>query len=149
MLVDPLPVKSLSIGSHTAITVPVTDTFALVDLARGKTVRKGAALSYNGVLAPATLTISHTVSKENGAIPTDRTLVRIDLSSLRTASGVNGNAKAYAYIVVGVPRGTLDTGNYAFDPVALLQCLLGVVSVSPTAATLSEVNLVRILAGEP
>nr|QDH88478.1 MAG: hypothetical protein H4Bulk46313_000003 [Leviviridae sp.] len=149
MLVDPLPVKSLSIGSHTAITVPVTDTFALVDLAPGKTVRKCPALSYNGVLAPAILTISHSVSKENGDVPTDRVLVRIDLSSLRTATGVAGNVKAYAYLVVGVPRGTLDTGNYAFDPVALIQCLIGAVAVSPTAATLSELNLVRILAGEP
>jgi len=147
MLVDPLPVKYLNLGSHTAITAGTGVSFALVDLAPGKTVRKAASTAISGINGPATLTISHSVSKENGVVPTDRLLVRIDVEGFHTEN--NEGLKAFAYLVVGAPRGAFDNGDNAIDTTALVELLLGVFAVSPTAATLSEVNLARMLAGEP
>jgi hypothetical protein len=151
MLVDPLPVKSLSLVSHTAVTIMETLSFALLDLAPGRTVRKCAAGSSLAGLkgCPLTLTISHTASKENGVIPTNRALIRLDISGLRTDPAVAGSTKAYAYLVIGTPEGVYDTDSNSYDSSSLLETLLGVFAVSPTASTLSEVNLGRIIAGEP
>jgi len=150
MLVDPLPVKSIDLTAHTAITAYETTSFALVDLAPGKTVRKGSFTSA-GVKSPAILTISHSVSKENGDVPTNRSLIRLDLTGLTAEAGVVGSLKAYAYIVIGAPVGAYDqtTSATLFSPYSLVQALMGVFAVSPTAATLDETNLKRVLAGEP
>jgi len=150
MLVDPLPVKCLSLGAASAISVLSTESFALLDLAPGKSVRKASAISPTGASGPATLTISHSVSKENGVIPTDRLLVRLDMDQLSLDSDIpSGNTKAFAYIVIGTPRGAFDSNGAAFDSVVLFEALLGVVAVSPTAATLSNANLYRMRNGEP
>jgi len=147
MLVDPLPVKSLSLAAGTAITVLDTDSYALVDLAPGRTVRKCSAL--NSMESPGTLTIAHSVSKENGAVATDRSLIRLDISGLGPSAGVTGDMKAFAYLVIGVPRGAYDMGDTAFNTLLMVEKLLGVFVVSPTTANLSGTNLARIIAGEP
>jgi len=97
------------------------------------------------------LTIAHSLSNENKAlnILTDRILVRLDITGLRRQTGVVDTAKASAYLVVSAPRGVVDPEDTGFSSLVLLETLLGVVAVSPTAATLSEVNIARILAGEP
>jgi len=149
MLTDPLNVKSLSLPAHTAITVLSTDSFAVTDIAPGKSVRVGALASATGT-PEANLTISHSVSNENKPSKTDRTLVRIDLKY----KDLNGRELlAYAYMVVGIPRGAVDP---SFQPISvatlgstLVSALLGVVAVSATAATLDETKILRILAGEP
>jgi len=149
MLVDPLPVKLANFGAASALTILSTPSFAITDVAPGRTTRVGD-IAYSGINSKnAKITISHSVSKENGAIATDRTLVRLDLSDLRSASGVAGTGRAYAYFVAGVPRGMLDNQNVAFDALALVQMICGVIVVSPTAAASSLANLTRILAGEP
>lgn len=147
MLSDPLPVKGLSLSAHSAITSIGTDSFATTDLSAGKTVRKTPAM-FNFAL-PGQLTISHSVSKENGSVPTNRLLVRLDVSNLRSEPTVAGSLKAFAYLVVGAPQGALDGADQAFDPLVMLQVLLGAVAVSPTASSLSEVNISRMIAGEP
>jgi hypothetical protein len=146
MLVDPLPVKSLSLVAHTAITVPYTDSMAVTDVAPGKSVRIGALQGLGSILG--TLTIAHSVSNENKPVKTDRCLVRFDVP-LYAASGQICTGSAY--FVVATPRGCFDDAALAsaYAPLALVQALLGVIGVSPTAATLSDTNLLRILAGEP
>lgn len=153
MLVDPLPVKTLNLSSASAITVVETNSFALVDLAPGKSVRRCAAIG--GAMAgmqnaAATLTIAHSQSKENGAVPTDRSLIRLDLDGLSKSTAEKGGLKAFAYLVVGAPRGAMSVdGDDVFLPLQLVYTLLGTFAVSTTAATLSDANLSRILAGEP
>lgn len=148
MLTDPLPVKSISLGAHSGITVLATDNFAVTDVAPGKSTRKCPALDRLAGCS-GQLTISHSVSKENGAVPTDRLLVRMDVSGLTDSSG-GGDRRAFAYLVVGVPRNSYyDVHGTLLDPIDLVQLLLGAVGVSPTSAALSEVNLNRMLAGEP
>lgn len=147
MLVDPLPVKYPQLSAASALTITGTDSYALVDLAPGKSVRRCAACVANA--CPSILTISHSVSKENGAVPTDRLLVRLDLEELTSVSGEAGNLKAFAYLVVGIPRGALGKDGNTFNKTVLVEMLLGAVAVSPTAATTSNANLDRMIAGEP
>jgi hypothetical protein len=149
MLVDPLPVKRLSTEAGTAITVLSTDSFALVDLSPGKTVRVTNALALTGQ-GVGKLTIAHSVSNESKLVPTDRLLVRIDHQVTNDDSIRPGNLNAFAYIVAGTPRGALlDDASTPYSTLGLIQTLLGVLAVSPTAATLSATNLNRIIAGEP
>jgi len=150
MLTDPLNVKSLSLAAHTAITVLETQSFATVDVAPGKTVRKGLLTVASDPL-PATLIISHSVSNENKPAKTDRTLIRFDVLT-KDSQGVE--MTAYAYLVLGVPRGTVnrsDGSPWAVTDFRLgvLSALLGVTGVSTSAATLDETKIDRVIAGEP
>jgi len=148
MLVDPLPVKSLSLVAHTAITVTSTDSFAVIDVAPGKSVRTGTLGALTGLTRPPVLTIAHSVSNENKPVKTDRCLVRFDVP-LWAPSGQVCNAAAY--LVVATPQGCFNDNELTvpYVPLALVQAVIGSIGVSPTAATLSDTNLLRILAGEP
>jgi hypothetical protein len=150
MLTDPLPIKIINPASHAAVTVLDTVSLALIDLAPGRSVRKVAG----GFAAPAnlngistTLTISHSVSKENGSVPTDRTLVRLDYAGFKPSSDGPASLKGFAYIVIGSPRGAVDNNDVALDPYSLFLPLLGIAAVSPTAATLDDSQLYRIVTG--
>jgi hypothetical protein len=150
MLVDPLPVKALAISAGTSITVSNTSSFALLDLAPGKSLRRCASTGFSGANTVADLTISHSASKENGITPTTRTLIRLDYPALSLSSdGGRGIIKAYAYLVVGAPQGAYDDDGSPLDTKAMICQLLGTFAVSTTGSALSDVNLARILAGEP
>lgn len=148
MLVDPLPVKSLSLVAHTAITVTATDSMAVIDVAPGKSVRTGTLAALTGLTRPVQLTINHSISNENKPVKTDRCLIRFDVP-VYAPSGQLCNSSAY--IVVATPQSCFNDNELtvAHVPWHIVQAVLGVIGVSPTAATLSEVNLLRILAGEP
>lgn len=152
MLVDPLPVKSLSLVAHTAITVAETTNFAVTDVSPGRSVRRGFIGSFDAT-TPCDLIIAHSVSNENKPAKTDRTLVRLDVK-LFTSAGQP--VIASAYLVVAIPQGAFVTSASDANPfrssvegLEMIQTLLGAIGVSPTAATLSDTNLLRILAGEP
>lgn len=145
MLSDPLAVKILDTSVASSITVAETVSFATIDLSPGRSVRKCAAIGN----MPAQLTIAHTVSNENKPLKTDRTLVRLDYTCISPATLVP--VTAACYMVLAVPQGaSVDTSTTdPLDPVVLVRGLLGVLAVSPSAATLSQANLLRIIAGEP
>lgn len=147
MLTDPLTVKHPTLSAASAITVATTESFATTDVAPGKSVRQCSSsfLTGGGNAMPAILTIAHSVSNDNKPVLTDRTLIRFDN---RVTNVAGAELNAYGYAVFGVPRGATD-GNDAIDVVRLVQQLVGLLAVSPSAATLSSANILRILAGEP
>lgn len=147
MLPDPLTVKGLDLSAHTAITIIGSSQFALIDLAPGRTVRKSPAVP--GTDAPATLTIAHSVSKENGPVPTERALIRLDVDGLRPTVGGTPGLKAFAYLVVGGPKVAYDNSDSIIDKLSLVENLLGVIAVNTATSVLSELNLGRIINGEP
>jgi len=152
MLADPLPVKVLTLGAASALTVEQTESYALIDAGAGRSVRRSTDAKINALLLPpATLTISHSVSNENKPTLTDRTLVRFDLPLL----GPEGRSpKAFCYAVIGIPRGTLFAANgtsiidNTIVGIGLTQHLIGALGVNPTANTTGVANLQRIIAGE-
>jgi hypothetical protein len=147
MLPDPLPVKSLSIPAHTAITVVQTDSFAVTDLSPGRSVRIG---TLNACTDGPTgqLTIAHSVSNENKPVKTDRVLIRFDANIFDAAT--SQPVVASAYLVCATPRGAINSiGGADFQMIQLIETLLGVVCVNTSSAALSETMLLRILAGEP
>jgi len=75
MLIDPLPKYGAS-GPDGA--------FRLIDgPSNGRTVRRADSALVDIVGAhTATLTISHSVSKENGAVPTNRSAVRLEIKKV-------------------------------------------------------------------
>jgi hypothetical protein len=144
MLADPLTIKPLDIDTATnAVTVLSNLSLATIDLSPGRTVRIGNPNLLNE--NKMQLTIAHSVSNDNKPTLTDRTLIRMD-ASLATSEAVPLNG--YAYLVVGTPRGAF-AGPDAYDPLLLVGALIGLLSISDSAATLSNVRLKRILAGEP
>lgn len=153
MLADPLTIKSLSLSAHSAITVIETNSFATIDAGAGRSVRSCAAPTLAGVSLdqPAVLTIAHSVSNENKPGKTDRHLVRLDYV-FRDATG-DQDLKAYAYAVVGVPRGGIFVGgeqqSTPLMALALVQNLIGVLGVNSSSAALDETKVNRILTGEP
>jgi len=134
--------------------------FAVTDLAPGKTTRinTDAGVSSGGV-TPSVLTISHSESKENGAIPTTRSLIRLDVDfpgfNLVGEDNVFSGERATAavYMVVVHPKVA------GLTPAVMAAIAKGFVSglfASGTEATydtiraaLSSTYLERILAGEP
>jgi hypothetical protein len=145
MLSDPLTVKSLDLSVASSISVFATASYAVTDISPGRSVRIASA---SGADMPAKLTIAHTVSNENKPVKTDRTLIRLDYTGYSPASA--GPVVASAYMVVAIPQASLVAiDDNAIDASKLVQDLIGVVAVSPSAATLSRANLLRILAGEP
>lgn len=152
MLSDPLSVKCLQLSSHSAISVWSTDSFATVDVSPGRSVRVCPAMAgVNLTNLRGTLTIAHNLSNENKSlgVATDRILVRLDVDGLRREASTGDTVKAAAYLVISAPRGVYDADGSDFSPLVLLETLLGAVTVNPSAATLSETNITRILAGEP
>lgn len=149
MLADPLAVKVLDTSVASAITVLSTLSFAVTDLSPGRSVRQGknAVISAN---SPSHLTIAHSVSQENKPDKTDRLLVRYDQTCYSPSTLVPVTASAY--LVVALPIGAKTDPVSDADPVTalpLVQTLLGALMVSPSAATISQANLIRMLAGEP
>jgi len=151
MLTDPLLVRRLSLASHSAVSNPYSESYALTDIAPGKSTRKCGTPNGMPSSVQSTLTIAHSVSKENAPVPTNRLLVRIDYDGLQAAPDGPSTGKCFAYLVIGNLQGAgFDDGGWnPWDTLRSFETLLGVTAVLPTAATLSEANIVRMIAGEP
>jgi hypothetical protein len=130
--------------------------FATIDIAPGKSTRvvKDCGLSSDYV-SPATLTISHTESKENGAVPTTRTLIRVDFEVQGFASGnpTGEKAKAAVYLVAVTPR---LAGFGPDDMVGVVQDFFGSLCADQSDTAFSSAigqfggsDVSRILNGEP
>jgi len=153
MLTDPLVVKSLDPTPATAVTVLDTNSYPIIDAGPGRSVRRCAAPAFGGgfsFIRPATLTISHSVSGENGSTKTDRALLRLDFL-IEDANGKE--LKMFAYAVFGIPQGTLyadPTNPMTSTQVrnGLLGALSGLLLSSETAATFDEAKFARVIAGE-
>jgi len=144
MLSDPTTIKGISLAAHTTISVSTSDSYATIDVAPGKSVRKCSSSAVSG--GPATLTISHSVSNDNKPAKTDRALVRIDYL-VKDSEGREMNA--YAYAVIGIPRGaTMYNSQDEFESIMVVQSLIGALS-GITASALDETRITRVLAGEP
>lgn len=150
MLPDPLTLKGLNFtGSQTvAGVITSASTVAVTDVSPGRTVRKGFVPN---LPAPATLTISHTVSNENKPVKTDRHLVRLDAKLSSDASNVNkGDLTASCYVVITVPHGAVDTNGAEYDAYYMLSALIGFLTVNPSTGNLdARATLNRLLSGEP
>jgi len=150
MLSDPLPIKYLDLTAQTPISSLFTANVAVVDVSPGRSVRKGNV--YVPSATPGTVTIGHSVSKENRGRKTNRTLIRLDCQVFGTSldgAGTGEAMNAYAYLVVGIPEGTLYSQSGVFEKQALVQQFLGLICVDTAEDQLSALNLNRILAGEP
>jgi len=153
MLADPLVIKAPDLTAATAFTLANTNNFAMIDAGAGRSTRvmSNPQLGGESMSRPATLTISHTVSNENNPVKTDRTLMRVDFL-LEDSAGKE--LKAYAYAVVGVPRGTLYKAAGSDQSIdfsmglAMLGVLVGVIASAEGANNFDETKVLRILNGE-
>jgi len=151
MLPDPLTVKAPVLNGTTALTLDTTESFAIIDVSPGRTVRQANLSALASTLS--LLTISHSVSNENRPSKTDRHLIRLDT---RFKAGIEDSREvtASAYCVVAVPRGAYTETNG--DPVDnnvvqhLLNILFGAMFTGSSNATLdSGAKFFRLLGGEP
>jgi len=111
-----------------------------------QTSKRSASGTVMGLSGKFTLSISHSVSKENAPVQTDRTLVRLDyLPGTPDAQGLTPVSSVY--FVLAQARGNVTTA----EMVALFQSLLGtLIYPDPTATdTANDGILTRILNGEP
>lgn len=155
MLPDPQFVSTIDSTTGGTLVKHTVSQFALVDAGNGRARRVASAnLFAAGAVGLSTLSISHSVSKENKTIPTDRTMIRLDTPLF--AGSADGQAvNAYAYIVVGVPRGPLF-GNTAIAPgtvpVRLVETMFGCVLADyyplDDTTLLGNNTLLRVIAGE-
>jgi hypothetical protein len=156
MLSDPLFITSIPPSSLSVIaldlsasSIPDATTVRIADIGDGSSRRVG---TYNDVEngTKTTLTISGAPSKENGQVPTRRTLIRMDREVL-TSEGVRAVVSAYAVAVVptipGV-TGIADGAELVRNLAAFL--LLGGGNATATNFSTADTNtLSRILLGEP
>jgi len=149
MLPDPLTLKGWNLSANDGITALDNIESRAIDFSPGRTVRIGTNGVVTGVKGPLKLTISHQASKENGVVPTQRVLMRLEHASLRTDPAVAGTVKGYCQLIVGVPQGTFDTAGVAFNPMHLVGYLLGTILSQNGDDEVSGATLSRILAGEP
>jgi len=144
MLIDPLPKCDLATGEPSG-------AFRLLDLSPGRTVRKADSALIGVVGAhTATLTISHSASKENGAVPTDRSAVRLQVQKT-TAEGKS--VIAHATLVLAYPSSNFTVAEMvAIWQTLVLQLSMGNDGVFPSGTlTYAELPLAieRIILGEP
>jgi len=154
MLTDPLPIKRLSLGAHAAITVISTDNWPRIDAGDGSAryVLPSITIAGTDSNGPSTLRIAHSNSNEQKPVQTTRTLIRFDFPVM----GPEGKAyNSYAYAVIGIPQTPvydISDGTTLVSAASLgqglVECLIGALAVSSTAATLDETKIARILAGE-
>jgi len=145
MLADPMLIMSpadfvlLSGGS---LPGGVSYTLRLQDLSPGRTVRIGAIdLPDAGVNLRSSVTISHSLSKENKGTDTDRAAIRLDVR--KNVEGV-GDVVAQATLTVSSPR----AGYTQSDIKQLVLLLLNTIVVGDDGLVTGE-RLERVLAGEP
>jgi hypothetical protein len=150
MLTDPLKVNHITAVSAAAgvltTTIYAVESYAVVDLAPGKTVRK--CTSADGTVK-STLTISHSVSNENAPFLSDRTLIRFDQQRVNEETGKNVTASVYANIVH--PQGGDFTAAVVHNLVRSLGAFLLSGESNGTDGFLADENstIQRIIAGEP
>jgi hypothetical protein len=155
MLTDPLPIKTVTLSAHSAVTVGATHSFARVDAGDGSARYVDATALLSGIVVlngPSVLRTAHSVSNENKPTKTNRTLIRLDIPLLGLGREMLG---AYCYSVIGIPATNMldpTDGETIVTPatigVALTNFLVGALACSSTAATLDETKIARILAGE-
>jgi hypothetical protein len=101
MLSDPLPVR-IAVGNNNGTTlIDFTQSFGVTDVAPGSVTRTSVFSTTVTGWGKQTMKVSHTETKENIGLITDRTLIRFDTVITNTA-GVQSVVSAYA--VIAVPR---------------------------------------------
>jgi hypothetical protein len=151
MLNDPMSVKTLDIEAGaltdenpTLQTATADYPIRAVDFSDGKTVRIGQGTTASG-LTLTKLTISHSVSKENAGIATDRAAVRLEAQRYDS----DGKAvTAHVTLVTSFPR--LDVFSTA-DMTNLAMALVGTLISNDggSITSLDESRLARVVVGEP
>lgn len=145
MLPDPLKLSSqdapaFSSGFNTSfISCPVIDPGATL----GKTVRQ---LTVGGF--PATLTISHSETKESKPYGTKRLNIRLDFTK-SDSEGVLSPAQGFVQITLGQPKGLVTNTDMSVVSQRLCTLLLFGDAIASTALTSDGVAFqARLLNGE-
>lgn len=145
MLIDPMP------KYDPAFTDDTNGFFRLLDLSPGRTVRRAdSALAGIDGAHTATLTISHSASKENGAVPTDRSAVRLEVKK----TTVEGKSViAHVTLVAAFPAASFSASEMIAIWTALQEQMLvdssGYFPANAGYSTSAPLNFERIIRGEP
>lgn len=154
MLNDPLSINLINPSVQTIlaelideVSMTQTQTVRLADLGDGNSRRVGKYQDEDGANR-VDFTISHAPSKENGSVPTQRSVIRIDRKIVST-EGVRATLSAYMVCVVPTITGTVGVVE-AVELARSLACFIlfgskGGSGIEPDNAG----ELSRILLGEP
>jgi len=132
MLLDPLPISV--IANQDIVSGDDGADLAVIDVSPEGVTRKAVYSSYG---ADIKFTCKHSISKENGAVPTSRTLVRIDVSKFDTT--LKQVVTTSVYIVAALPQG-------GFSNAQNLAIVYGFLRSLKDLSTSGDLD--RVLAGE-
>jgi len=148
MLADPLSIPNslaIAIGSNDAAPTPTVEVqLRTFDAALGRSVRVGNLSTLITGAHKATMTISHSESKENKGILTDRSATRLEV---RKSSADSPDVIAQATLTVSTPRSSFTAAEVKSITLALMSFLT--IQSDGTDYVFNTEMLDRILAGEP
>lgn len=124
------------------------NVFRLTDVAPGRSVREGVLGGF-----PASLTISHSQTKENAPFATTRSVIRLDRKVYSESIGKTATLSAYLVVAQPVMAEATPETAAALARALAAQCLFGIqtssVSTEAVDGTVISDFLVRVLSGEP
>lgn len=129
------------------------ETFRLIDFSAGKSTRVGV-INANPSFGPsltgvATLSISHSESKENKGQLTDRVAIRLDVRRPSPIDTVENDVIAQATLTVSLPRNGFTQSEVLVIVKNLFMWLATGDSSPEVNADAPFTNLTRVFAGEP